>query len=258
MTKKNNRLANKKYWNNKYCTNVDLKRTIKIHTKINLATTELDKYLKKNLPYNPAYKFIEIGCAPGSWMYYFYSTFGYQPQGLEYSHSGVELTKKNLTTLKLKPIVWEQDLFKNNLKKHSYDVVFSGGFIEHFNNPDESIKKHVELLKKGGYLILEVPNFRGFNYFIQKHIDKSILDKHNTEMMDTAYFSSIKDKFNLKIIDIRYIGKINFAVFGGNKYKLLPFYAIQLLLTIFYQIFRNLPIIDNKNTSPYIIGIYQK
>ncbi len=253
------RLTTKSYWNKKYKTNIDFKRTLKIHTKINLATTEIDKYLKKFLPYQPKYKFIEVGCAPGSWMHYFHSTFGYQPEGIEYTPSGAKLTRKNLIALKLKPIVWQQDLFKNNLKKANFDIVFSNGFIEHFDNPNKAIKEHIKLLKKDGYLILIVPNFSGFNYFIQKHINQDILNKHNTKIMNLKYFYQIATKFKLKIVNISYVGKINFAVFGGNKYKLLPFYGLQFLATIFYKISNGIFFIrDNPKTSPYIIAIFQK
>jgi 2-polyprenyl-3-methyl-5-hydroxy-6-metoxy-1,4-benzoquinol methylase len=41
--------------------------------------------------------------------------------------------------------------------------VISFGFIEHFDNPENVIQKHLDLLKPGGILIVGVPNFTGIH-----------------------------------------------------------------------------------------------
>lgn len=60
--------------------------------------------------------------------------------------------KLDITCLKLKV---EDIRFKNK-----YDLVFSVGLVEHFYNKDlyKIFRKHVDAAKKGGYIIIFVPN----------------------------------------------------------------------------------------------------
>ena len=118
-----NKLTNNKYWNSQYKNSINKKYTV--NEKMNLSTTELTEVFKKMLPRNKRFKFIEIGCAPGMWMHYFYKEFGYQAEGIEYAEKGVELTKKNLNNLKVPYKLFHQDFLKNDLVKNNYDVVAS-------------------------------------------------------------------------------------------------------------------------------------
>ena len=66
---------------------------------------------------------------------------------------------------------------KNLLKKNSgkiignmqlFHIVYSLGFIEHFKELNIVVKKHTELLKPGGILLLGVPNLGGIYSFLLK------------------------------------------------------------------------------------------
>ena len=113
--------------------------------------------------------FLEIGCSPGAWMVYFHRMFGYDVSGVEYTVEGYNLTKENLKKSNVSGIVLQEDIFSTTLPPESFDVVFSFGLVEHFKDQEEIIKSHYRLLKKGGVLIIGVPNvFRDAVYgFIQ-------------------------------------------------------------------------------------------
>jgi len=255
--KKLNKLTTKEYWDDQYC-DIDSNYNFVNDWNTSLSFRELDKYFKRKIRPNAQWKFIEIGCAPGGFMQYFYKNFKYNVEGLDYAERGVEMTKKNLEKVNIPTIVYQADLFNNSIKKEEYDVVFSAGFIEHFDNPTLAIKKHLELLKKGGYLIIEIPNLRGFNYFFQKLASKSVLEMHNTEIMNVTFFEELSEEFDVERIDINYVGKINFGIFVGRKSVLYFGYAIQKLLNLIYNKFEFIPIKDNKYTSPYIVGVFKK
>ena len=254
----NDRLTTGNYWDRKYRVTSENK-TYTVNTKINLASIEVDRFFKEHLPRNESLSFIEIGCAPGLWMHYFHTNFGYRVDGIEYTKNGVELTRKNMRLLGIPTNIYEEDLFKNTIPKGTYDVVFSSGFIEHFTHPEEVVSKHVELLKSGGILIVKVPNLHGMNYLLQRMIDRNILKKHNLGMMNLGYFRMLQKKFDLEPIEIEYVGLINFALPSGNRFLLLVPYALQVILSLMYRSFCGwLPFRNGKNTSPYIIGIYRK
>ena len=52
--------------------------------------------------------------------------------------------------------VYERDLFSENFYKDMqlFDIVYSLGFVEHFDELNIVVKKHTELLKPGGILVL--------------------------------------------------------------------------------------------------------
>lgn len=253
-----NKLTTNEYWDTHYEKN-KLGDPITIDVVSEMPFVEIDAYLKKNIPRNNQFKFIEVGCAPGGWMHYFHKNFDYVVEGLEYTVNGVKLTENNLNMLKVGANVYNQDLFDNVLVNSSYDVVFSAGFIEHFDNPYLAIEKHVELLKKGGYLILEVPNFKGFNGFFQKITDGNLLKIHNLDIMNMNFFKDVSNKCGLEIKDINYVGKINFGLFLGNKFLIYIGQAIQFLINKIYFLFgKRIFIKDGKTFSPYIVAVYIK
>jgi ubiquinone/menaquinone biosynthesis C-methylase UbiE len=63
------------------------------------------------------------------------------------------------------------DTFFLPLKDKSFDLVFSQGLIEHFPNPKKVIKEQARILKKNGYLIINVPQrFTGYTLMKKKMI----------------------------------------------------------------------------------------
>lgn len=64
----------------------------------------------------------------------------------------------------------ERDIF--NIKKGNFDISVSFGLAEHFNGEKrfEIFKKHYDLVKEGGLIILSVPNSKSFPYRIYKFL----------------------------------------------------------------------------------------
>ena len=109
------------------------------------------KLLTAYLPVRPDWCTIEIGCAPSDHLVNLHRNFGYKPYGVEYSHSGVILTRETFrrhgfdTSSIIEADFFDQEF--HNRFRGSFDVVLSSGFIEHFNPPDEVVSLHVNLLK---------------------------------------------------------------------------------------------------------------
>jgi len=111
--------------------------------------------------------FIEIGCAPGKWMAYFARQFGYSVSGLDYIEGACVKTRENLDRLSIDAQVHHADFF--DFTSHPYDVVFSAGFIEHFEQPKAVVARLARLCHpEGGFIITMIPSLEGLNRWISK------------------------------------------------------------------------------------------
>jgi SAM-dependent methyltransferase len=102
-----------------------------------------------------------------------------------------------------------------NANREKFDVVFSAGFVEHFQEPEEVIRKQTSLLAKNGLLITIIPNAK---YLIEFLSDKKTISLHNQSIMNPETFRKL---FNLEDLEVKYCkyfgGLFNFGVFGQKK-----------------------------------------
>ena len=204
---------------------------------------------------------IEIGCAPGKWLAFLSKELGLNVHGIEYSDSGMAATVENFRLLNLDiSSIKTGDFFKIN-PEPKFDVVMSLGFIEHFDNPNYVLDLHLKWLKPGGILVIGVPNFTGINGTIQKILDKSIIDKHNLNIMNLEYFTSLTKTFNLNTIFLGYICSFEPSLFISNNKFGNPLKFFVKLILRFMILIRKFDFIDklnNKLYSSYILGVYKK
>lgn len=140
-------------------------------------------FFTKYLPYNPKYTCLEVGCIPGGLLINFHKVLGYKIFGVDYADR-IGLFKKNMSINKIKDYkVWKADILKFK-PKQKFDVVSSFGLVEHFTDPSPYILKMASLVKKGGYYIIELPNFRYLQYIIHYLSNKELFKTHNLKFMD--------------------------------------------------------------------------
>jgi 2-polyprenyl-3-methyl-5-hydroxy-6-metoxy-1,4-benzoquinol methylase len=209
-------------------------------------------------------KVIEIGSAPGIELVRLHKVFGMEPYGIEYSEAGVELNRRIFNANRLKP---ENIIHANFLGckiekrfESCFDVVVSNGFIEHFDNPKEVVDKHINLLKKGGLLIISIPNLRGFNYAMQYFFQHSVLKIHNFGIMEKSEFAKLFDDQRLSQQYCGYYGTLNFNLYAAKKGTIGDFLLtltkiMQLLLNVIFRILLGKRGAESKTFSPYLIYI---
>lgn len=180
----------------------------------------MQKLLKAHLPVRPDWRVIEIGCAPGDNLVNLYRMFGYEPYGIEYSHSGVISTLETFRKYGFNAAnVIEADFFDQEFHdrfRGNFDVVFSGGFIEHFDPPDEVLRLHVNLVKTGGYLVCIIPNLLGMFYPFLWLCARDVLRAHNCKLMKKTIFRRIFEPFGL---DVKFCGYVGAFQFYGSSLR---------------------------------------
>lgn len=145
--------------------------------------------------------------------------------------------------------------FKLNIK---FDVVASFGLIEHFIDPTPYITKMASLVKRGGYLIIHVPNFRNFQYLIHLLSDRQLLEKHYLEYMDAGKL----EKLVTRICPIKTLYAGYYGIIQDFPYKkTFPYNFLNFLSHNFNVItnrFSLNTLFSNRWTSPDTVYIGRK
>jgi SAM-dependent methyltransferase len=220
----------------------------------------LARELKKSLDLSGG-DVLEIGCAPGKWLAFFAKTFGMCASGIEYSAAGMHAVLRNFELLGLSADTIITGDFFELLPSRQFDVVMSFGFIEHFDDPDDVVARHLAWLKPGGTLVLCVPNFRGIYTPLQRALDPGILEKHNLSIMRPDYFKALAEKFSLTPLHIRYIGSFEPSLPVQQRgYRTIGQLLTKCVLRLVVPLRR--PAIWDSLNHPYIssnlLAIYRK
>jgi SAM-dependent methyltransferase len=129
-----------------------------------------------------------------------------------------------------------------------YDTVFSYGFIEHFNDTYDVVKRHTDLLAPNGYLLIILPNFLGLNGWIQHRFDRETFEAHNLKSMELIRLREIMSTFNLNSVKIEYTKKpIVWLEAKPSTSRIL-----RLLIKILSYTLKLIPV-RSRLLSPYIV-----
>ena len=208
-------------------------------------------YFEKHIPkMSTGDTAIEIGGFPGTISIFFHKNYGLDVSLLDYYidtnivhnleiHNG--LPSDTIHCI-------EHDFFsyQSDIK---YDLVYSIGFIEHFEDTSDVIKRHVDLLADNGNLLIVLPNFLGLNGFIQKRFDRHNYDAHNLKSMDLEFLKETMTQLPVKEVYIDYIGKpmvwLEPDASRNSRFKRMAVKTLSYLIKL-------IPI-KGKLLSPYII-----
>jgi SAM-dependent methyltransferase len=174
--KENNSITDKEYWDN-YWKNYQYD---KIPKKV-----VFERFMPK---LTRGINFIEIGGFPGVNAAYFYRR-GIRDVTILDFHINKEIVRnfEKINDLPEGTIQCiDNDFFAFSSEK-KYDVVFSSGFIEHFEDTRDAIARHIDLLSEKGQLLIIIPNFLGLNGKLQRRFDRENLDSHNLQSMKISY-----------------------------------------------------------------------
>jgi SAM-dependent methyltransferase len=139
------------------------------------AYSSFDRLLRAVLPHSSTKRFIELGSGPGRWLIYFHKRFGYQVEGCDYSPVSCAQARQNLAQAGIPGTIRYGSFLE---LQEQYDIVFSGGVIEHFENPGELVERFARLVRPGGILITDVPNLRGINGWYSALLAPQTFDTH--------------------------------------------------------------------------------
>jgi SAM-dependent methyltransferase len=203
--------------------------------------------LCKDFPING--NFIEIGGFPGVFSIYFKKQFSYNvylldyiiiPEILQEMERVNNLPKGSINQIKT-------DFFNYTTEK-KFEVVFSYGFIEHFEDIEGVIQRHVDLLSEKGRLLIVLPNLKGMSGLFLKLTDPELYKKHNLKSMDVNLLNEICQKIGLKNIEVGLYGKPHIWINSSSRFDSK---FVRLFIKYFNGISQRI-LIKNKLMSPLI------
>ncbi len=147
----------------------------------------------------------ELGGFPGTFSIYLKRKYNLDTTLVDYViHQ--DLLKDVLATNQLNSDdlkIIEADIF-NYQPQTQYDLTFSIGLIEHFEDTKKIISLHLDYMKPGSDLVIFLPNFRGLNGWFQRTFDRDNYDKHNIKSMDPKMLLTVCKSLGLKEVNVQW------------------------------------------------------
>jgi cyclopropane fatty-acyl-phospholipid synthase-like methyltransferase len=191
---------------------------------------------------------IEIGCGSGNYMIYIAKEFGYRIDGLDYSNN-MDYVRANLLHNGIRDSeLFHVDFFEFAPSK-KYDLVLSGGFVEHFDDYEAVVQKHVEFLKPGGLVVIIVPNLTHIHKLLCGWFAPETLTVHRFPLMHRNVLRQTLERAGLKVLHCEYHKTFR------PTYHLPP--AADFLARAAQKLLRicRLDDIGNSFGSPYLISV---
>lgn len=176
-------------------------KAINLKAKYKMATKGLEKGI-----------ILDIGCGVGDFLHMMEQN-GWETIGIEPSADAKDIARKRMKAKLLSP----EEI--TNLKEESLDLITMWHVLEHVDDIKSEVQHLYRLLKRGGRLVLALPNFQSFdaqyykqfwaaydvprhlNHFCRKSIDKifsdSVLRLKQTDKLiwDAYYISYMSEKY---------------------------------------------------------------
>ncbi len=131
---------------------------------VGVRNRKIRNYISKHVGDLRGLKTIEVGSGPGIYSFIF-SRLGAEVTLLDYSHEALSLARKRFKANGLSGKFLLQDALKlDPALCGQYDVAMSFGTVEHFKYPErlKIIESHVQLVRRGGAMIVSAPNLHFF------------------------------------------------------------------------------------------------
>jgi SAM-dependent methyltransferase len=157
----------------------------------------------------PGDSVLEIGHAPGKHLAYVAKTLRAKVSGLDYSTGGVDFSQRLFETLGIDGDLRCEDVFDTTFADGSFDLVYSRGVIEHFDDPRPIVRIHAKLLKPGGVALMTVPNYGGIYGHLQKRFDPDNLALHNLEIMSREGLARLAPSDLVRDVHAFSFGRVN-------------------------------------------------
>ena len=244
-------LAGKSYWENFQTSGGKLEITFNPRRR---NFSDLHRLFERHLPKEAGLRFLEVGCWPGRFMWYFERYFGYEVSGLDYLESSCRQTEQFMAAAGVAARVICADLFTYvpNTDER-WDVVASFGLVEHFSDSAEVISRHAQLARPGGYVAIVIPNLQGLYGWILKHTDSEAFRAHQVISLDELKAASAQVT-GIRLLEAGYYGRLGFGHTGirelAARYGRVAGFAVRAFLFVVESLGQLLP--RSRRLSPSI------
>ena len=150
---------------------------------------------------------LEVGCGRSPWLPYLASHERCVAVGIDIEPFAAQLARANLAGSGAKGDILCRDAF--DLKQNEdltgrFDLVYSMGVIEHFDDADRRLAVLARYLRPEGCILTTVPNLQGVNWALQRLADRKLLEMH--VIYDAKKLARVHEAAGFHTIAAGYVG----------------------------------------------------
>lgn len=126
-------------------------------------------------------RILEIGCGRSPWLPFLALRLGCRVAGIDIEPHAADLARANLAGAGAAGTIHCGDAFALTARpelRHTFDLVYSMGVLEHYDDAAARIAVLADYLKPGGRILTTVPNLQGMNWLLQRLADRRTLRAH--------------------------------------------------------------------------------
>lgn len=194
------------------------------------------KLVKRFATLNQETKLLDVGCAVGTFLLHANNKYKCHISGVDF--------KEDLDFPGFDRVEFFEGLFYDQtMEQENYDVITMWHFLEHCYDPNKSLQKAKEVLKKDGKLVIEVPRLDSFTFKLFGKKWPGVQAPQHTTMFDKKRFIKIIEQNGFKVEKYMSYGAFPpyFYIFTGTYFKLFgkglnlnkiifPYFLFQFLL----------------------------
>lgn len=218
----------------------------------------LRAFMAEHLLPHPNQRLLELGAGNTAYLPIFRQEFGYRVAGLDYSALGCELARRNLAAAGVEGEIVEADLFEPPEGwRGAFDVVFTMGVAEHFDDTTAVIGAFAQYMAPSGRMLTVIPNMHGLNGVATRRLSRELFDRHVALTPEELAYAH--ERAGLTVLSATYLAGVNAWVANPGASTAIrralyaPFLALTRALWAIED--RGLVIRPNRLTSPMVVVV---
>lgn len=177
-----------------------------------------------------AVRVLELGAGGSRVLPYLARRFGYRVFGSDFSPAGCRLLGANLALQKVERGVVCEDLFQSSISDGVFDLVYSSGLVEHFDDTCGVVAEHLRLVRPGGRLVIIVPNLQGLQGRIWRRLAPPLWDRHH--VFGPRELAACLDKLGVEGVRTGYLGSVFFHIGCGEEWTVVAHWPRVLAMLV--------------------------
>jgi cyclopropane fatty-acyl-phospholipid synthase-like methyltransferase len=178
----------------------------------------------------PGSALIELGCGGSVLLPYFAKEYGLKVFGLDYAPEGCRLAGDILREEGVEASIEVGDIFDPPTDyMQRFDVVFSNGLVEHFNDTSGVFRAVAAFARRGGLVVTLVPNMNGIVGLCQRLLAPEVFSTHLP--LTVAQLRLAQERAGLHVESCGlfqnfHLGVVNTGCVRGVKRPLRDFFSL--------------------------------